>query len=391
MREACTYCGNNPVNHFSTRWSNRLALALRPRHPSSRFQRISARAAHTILRSSLALFTLLGIARLSDDLCRAPSARGRVLWEEAERRGIGMHNYIVFGQSTDTYRARVRGRTIVFGALPRPIVTERGAEHWLDDKWLLKHALMSHGVPVPKGGLAKTLGEAKEIFDSLKKPVVVKPRVGSRGRHTTTHIYTGAQLIEAFDRARELCPEVVVEEHLKGAVYRGTVIGGKLVGVLSGEPPRVVGDGTKTIRELVGEKNLLRHEKVHAVELGRQHETFLSRTGKTLASVPKRGEVVDLLEKIGVSYGGHSAEVSDVMHPEMKRLLERAASIVGDPIIGFDFIIPDISGSPEGQAWGIIECNSLPFINLHHDPVEGTAVNAAAAVWDYVETNIEKF
>ena len=54
------------------------------------------------------------------------------------------------------------------------------------------------------------------------------------------------------------------------------------------------------------------------------------------------------------------------------------------PGVGFDFIIPNISKSWQEQKCGFIEVNSLPFINLHHDPLLGQPINVAAKVWDMV-------
>jgi hypothetical protein len=56
-----------------------------------------------------------------------------------------------------------------------------------------------------------------------------------------------------------------------------------------------------------------------------------------------------------------------------------------DYILGFDFITPSVEVDPDTVRWGIIECNSVPFINLHHDPLIGDPVNVAAKVWDLVE------
>ncbi len=388
---ACIHCGNNPVNHPLTRWGNNLTLFLAPRNPRSRVQYVFAHIAHAMLRVMITLFSLLGVVRTTPDRSRAVSKRGRVLWEEAHKRGIQMEAYRAFGKVGDSYRARVRGRTIFFAGLPRPKVSESGSEYWLDDKWKLKQELMKHGVPVPSGFVCGSLDEARSAYRRLNSPVVVKPRIGSRGRHTTTHVSSETELERAFACARELCSEVVVEEHLAGAVYRGTVVGGRLVGVLAGEPPRVVGDGTSSICALVEAKNASRRDGVSPVVLGVQHESFLARTGYTPESVVEKGKTVDLLEKIGVSYGGHSAEVTPQTHQDICALLERAARVVDDPLIGFDFIIPDISGAPSLQRWGIIECNSNAFINLHHDPVEGEPVNAASAVWEYVEAHAEDF
>lgn len=86
--------------------------------------------------------------------------------------------------------------------------------------------------------------------------------------------------------------------------------------------------------------------------------------------IPKLGEVVYLNEKIGVSYGGGSAEEYEICHPDNRALFEKAARVFDDTIIGFDFMIPDISRSWREQRCGFLEANSVPFINLHHDPLK---------------------
>ena len=91
-----------------------------------------------------------------------------------------------------------------------------------------------------------------------------------------------------------------------------------------------------------------------------------------------------LNEKIGVSYGGGSAEEYDICHPDNKALFEKAANVFDDTIIGFDFMIPDISRSWREQRCGFLEANSVPFINLHHHPLKGKPRNIAAKVWDLI-------
>jgi len=98
--------------------------------------------------------------------------------------------------------------------------------------------------------------------------------------------------------------------------------------------------------------------------------------------VPKKNEVVYLSEKIGLSYGGNAIEEYDKCHPDNRELFERAARVFGDPIVGFDFMIADISQSWKTQRCGFLEANSVPFINLHHHPHQGKPRNIAARVWD---------
>ena len=343
-----------------------------------------------IFASLLRLLIRIKLAEINNDPEKTPSLRGKVLWLEAIARGIPMHSFRVGKNYVDIYEAEVRGKKLVFSGLPR-LASQSGTDLWIDDKARVKKILEQAGVPVPKGGSFSRFSSLLKNFHTLHKPVIIKPRRGTRGRHTTTWIYTEEELKKAFYRAKQLCHWVVMEEHLIGSVYRGTVIDGHLAGVLRGDPPRVTGDGIHTVLELIELKNNTRHARISPVVLSTTHHEFLKRSGHELTEILPVGETIDLLEKIGISYGGTSAEELHITHPDTQRFLARAGQAIDDPIVGFDFIIPDIRVSPQEQRWGIIECNGTPFINLHHYPVEGEPVNVAARVWDFVEKNIDQF
>ncbi len=327
-------------------------------------------------------WALIGMAKWDKELRNCTTDRAKVLWEEANLRRIPFEHLFLFGRSTDIYRAKIKGKWNYFTGLPRPKGGDTGSLAWMDDKNAFKLKLVEAGIPAPRGGGFFSYKKALEKFRELQKPIVVKPRFGSRGRHTTTFVFTEEQFKNAFYTARKLCPFVMVEEQLLGPVYRGTVIGGKVRGVLSGEPPRIVGDGIQTIEILVQEKNKNRDKRVKEFVMNSGFDTFLARQNYSRATVLPKGKVIDLTEKIGISYGGKSAELTPVTHPKFIIALEKAAALVADPILGFDFIALDVSKDADSQRWGIIECNGLPFINLHHDPLEGEPRNIAASVWD---------
>ncbi len=384
-RATCPYCGSNPTPHLITRLSEFIEICSRPLEPFilNRFVADPISALGRILIHPL--LTALHALRIVTYLTTSKDAgneRARVLWEEAERRGIPMRGIRIFRKTIDCYETTIRGRRIFFNGLPRPRNNTYTTPLWIDDKFILKQKLDQVGIPVSKGAMFARFKPALQFFETLEKPVIVKPRQGSRGRHTTTYIYTKEQLGDAFRIAKQLCHSVIVEEHLIGNVYRGTVIDGRLRGVLGGSPPRITGDGTHTIQERIVIKNSMKPDGVSDVSITPLLRLFLARNHYTLTTVLPQGKEIDLSEKIGVSYGGSSFEVTETTHPEIKKILESAARVVNDPILGFDFIIQDIARSPESQKWGIIECNGLPFINLHHHPLTGRPVNVAKYVWD---------
>ncbi len=385
----CLYCGNNPTSHAMSRMDSWMFLTLDP-------------IGQWFLKTWLGAFILWGIDKLFlvflaigtrfGFMYFAPvphdldSDRGKVLMDEANARGYKTEVLYMFGKIHDSYRVTFKnGKAIIFEGVPRLSRVNAMTSSWLDDKAKMKLCLQIHSVPVPNGAAVTTWNQAKKLFATLEKPVIIKPRFGSRGRHTTTNITTLEDFKMAFHRAKQLCAQVIVEEHYVGSVYRATCVYGKLAGVLGGDPPRVTGDGVSTIAKLIEIKNTTKPDRVGVVYVTDKHIEFLRLQGYTLESILAKGLTIDLIEKIGLSYGGSSAEVTDITHHKLVLELERAAKATKDPLVGFDFITTSVEADPQMVRWGIIECNSVPFINLHHDPLLGTPVNVAGTVWDWVE------
>lgn len=313
--------------------------------------------------------------------------RTKCFWDEALRRGIKMREFHL-GPIKDGFVAEYKGKTILFDGLPRPGLEESGALKWMDNKGVMKVKFLKEGLPVAPGGVAFTKRGALKIFNSIKKSVITKPNLGSRSRHTMIHINTGEDLIVGFKKAKKLSPLVVVEEELRGYLFRGTLIGGKLVGVVKRDQPEVTGDGMHTLRTLMEEENK-RPERngpiFHKIILDKEAELELKRQNIEMNDVPAKGRTITFSQKTSRSCGGTTAEVTNIVHPDNIEMLEHVGRFLNDPLVGVDFIIEDITKSwKEEQHCGIIECNSLPFIDLHHYPLFGKPNNVAGKLWDLV-------
>lgn len=385
--QSCLACGNNPIPHFPAKINSHLAALGSPLiiFIKGPWGRLFERAADKLIWLFIMIARGLRIFRFNDDIQKNVGGRAQVIWEEAKRRGIVMRQIVVGKIHTDGYEATFpNGHRIYFMGLPIPkkLIYRSDVYQWIDNKAQLKKRLQRAHIPIPQGGQAVSLSRARSLFNRIRKPVITKPTAGSRGRHTTTNINTLDELRQGFKTARQIAREVMVEEHLVGSVYRGTIVNGALRGVLRGDPPRITGDGISTITELIAAKNAAAKLPVKPFIITPLTESFLGRAGYRLSSVLPKGKTIDLTEKIGVSYGGYSAEELPICHPKTKEILEAAGRAINFPVMGFDFIIEDITKDPDTQRWGIIECNSVPFIDLHHHPASGTPINVAAAVWD---------
>jgi len=384
-REKCSACGTSPVNHqllfisnFLDETIGKLDSNFTKSPTSKKWTDFSFFIEKTLARG----LHFIGALRYGKDLEKANTGRSKLIWEEAVRRNIAMEQFVVFGKYIELYRAEINGKTYHFSSLPIPPWLAQSGYDWLDDKFVLFEKLSAGSVPVPKAEKISSWAKAKNAFLKLEKPVILKPKSGSRSRHTTTNIKTEEELKNAFNLAKKITLWTVMQEHLFGSVYRATVINGELVGFFKADPPQIAGDGLKTIKELIVEKNKNRPERISEILINDDLVHFIGRLGYNLESVLPKGIKIDLSAKTGRMYGGYTREMLKDVHPKLISILNKAGNIVEAPVAGFDLIIEDPTKDPDTQKWGIIECNSLPFIDLHYFAYEGEPVNLAKNVWD---------
>ncbi len=395
-KKYCPDCGPAPVNHFITKTTLILGFVIKvmtlPLAPLE--DAVVGFLSPLVERAMPHFFRTLAFFRLAkiSGVCQDDNiSRTKCLWLSAEKRGIVMRQFRVFNRPTIIFFADFGGKRIVFEGLPRPKRQKGGgpsALSWMDNKAIMKKKFQAGGIPVANGGVAMTVGGALKLFKKLSAPVITKPNLGSRSRHTTTHIITETDLVSAFRKARQLSPWVVIEEELVGFVFRITLIGGKLAGALRREPPFVAGDGVATVLVLVEKENQnpKRHGGIfHEIALDSDASAELERQNLEWGSVPAVGQFVTLNQKVGRGQGGSNTEMLSKVHPENVKLFEKIAKVLDDPLVGVDFIMQDIEKPwTEQKLCGAIECNSLPFLDLHHTPLYGKPLDPSGALWDIV-------
>ncbi len=387
-KSSCIYCGDAPINHNIFYYSSLFAVTI-DNHilGMTKYAPLFMRDfIDFLLKLFFEILLVIKQARLSDDITKARTFRSRVIWEEAIKRGIDMKQLIVFGNPVDLYIAKINGKRVYFNSLPIPERMLRMGQNW-DDKYILKQAFIKNNIPAPLCVQFPTflLPNLEEIYSKLKKPIIVKPRVGSRGRHTVTNIHTFSEFKNAVGIARQICAHLVAEEHIFGYVCRATFVKGELVGFYRAGTPYVVGDGKKTISELIEDKNKNRHARVESVVVGEEIENFIERSGFKLDDILPNDLKLPLTYRTGRFYGGETKEMFSELHPSFVPILTKAAAVVGLPVIGFDCIVPEPTEDQSSQRWGIIECNTLPFIDLHYYALEGKPQNIAGKIWELWE------
>jgi cyanophycin synthetase len=255
------------------------------------------------------------------------------------------------------------------------------------DKEETNRILASLGLPVPRQELVSSASDAVRAARKLG-PVVTKPYNGNHGRGITINLCTDDEVRAGFEAAREHSRSVIVESFVAGDDHRLLVINGELVAATRRTPGHVVGDGSRTIAELVEAVNQdprrgVGHEKVLTrLELDAQADLMMERAGYDAGSVPGDGEVVALRSTANLSTGGTATDVTDIIHPDNRDMAVRAVRAIGLDVGGVDFISSNIAESYRRIGGGICEINAAPGFRMHIAPSEGTPRDAAGPVID---------
>jgi cyanophycin synthetase len=254
------------------------------------------------------------------------------------------------------------------------------------DKQRTRELLREVGVPTPAGVAPSTLEDAIHFARRAGGPVVVKPRFGSKGRGVTLGCVTDHDVEAAYEVAARF-GRVVVERQVPGEVHRVLVIGGAVVAASARRPPEVVGDGCRSIRELIRTINAdPRRGRGHAraltaIAIDDALLSHLHASGRGIDDVPQPDEVVVLRDTANLSTGGTARDVTEELAPAVTAMCARAARVIGLDICGLDVVIPD-RRSPEADGVVVLEANAAPGFRMHVDPERGAGRPVGEAVID---------
>lgn len=243
------------------------------------------------------------------------------------------------------------------------------------DKTRTTRLLRTAGLPVPRHMEVGSLDAAERAAEALGWPVVVKPADQDKGAGARAHLQSMEQVRRAFDHAAAVSGRVLVEQHVYGREYRLTVVQGVLLWAHERVPAQVVGDGRHDVQTLIEQENRRRRAALAAdpagwvpMQVDEEMRDYLQETGVSLQAVPPAGVPVRLQRVPAATTGGGGLACFHTIHPDNRRLAERAAQCLRLDVAGVDLIMPDITRSWREAGGAVTEVNAMPQISLQTNP-----------------------
>ncbi|MBW8059343.1 MAG: hypothetical protein FVQ78_03230 [Solirubrobacterales bacterium] len=251
------------------------------------------------------------------------------------------------------------------------------------DKSAVNRLLRTGGVRLPEqieleGG---DLGGARRFMARWPAPWVLKPAGSSGGQGITTGLRTWEDFESARRRALVDGSRLVLERQIAGDVYRLLVLDGEVIDVLRRLPSRVVGDGNRTVRELIDAENRARlaasRHGTSLVFIDFECVVTLRAQGLSLSAVPAAGRPVAVKRVTNQNGANDNFTVHTPIHPEVAEEARRGAAVAGLRLAGVDIVTTNVGRSLTETGGALLEVNGGPGLHYHYavaDPANATAV-----------------
>ncbi len=220
---------------------------------------------------------------------------------------------------------------------------------------------------------ATAIGEPKRRIDNaweyalrIGLPVVVKPNSGSQGGGVEV-VYGRQQFYRAMKEIFKRDKVALIQKVLSGNDYRVVVLDDEVISAYQRIPLNVVGDGRRTIRQLLGQKQreFYRQKRDSKIKFDDPRILYKLRRQKlSLVSVPVKGQQVFLLDNANLSSGGDSRDVSKIINPKFAEFAIQLSKQMGLRLCGVDLMIDGtIADEPTPDKFWVLEINAAPGLD----------------------------
>ena len=285
----------------------------------------------------------------------------KIIVDEARRRGITVSDIDTQG---NYFTLGMGGRSITCREALTELTTAI-AMSICDDKQKTRRVVEQAGLRVPAQRLADDT-EGDVSFMHEQASVVVKPMRGEQGAGISVDVRDEEGLRAAVAAARHHCQHVLLEQYVKGEDLRLIVINFEMVAAAVRRPPIITGTGKHTVKQLIDKYNRRREAATGGesrVPLDEETDRCVRAAGYTMDDALKLNETLAVRKTANLHTGGTIHDVTDDLHPTLADAAVRAAEAIDIPVVGMDFIVPDVTK----DEYVIIEANERPGL-ANHEP-----------------------
>lgn len=221
-------------------------------------------------------------------------------------------------------------------------------------------------------------------------PLVVKPNDSLQSKGLTLNIQTSEELLRAVADAREVRGKgVLIQQQVSGEEIRFVVRKGKVIAALLRQTPRVVGDGSRTVKQLIEAENEARKELIFPyISYPQLHDGIIPAEQFENEHTLKVGEVVEFSRATMIRNGCSVYEILDKVHPSYIQEIETYAGDLDTKLFVADYLIGDYTQPATSNNHWFLEFNSTPSLRLCYGCRDGKMLDILPIIADLVDETL---
>lgn len=309
-------------------------------------------------------------------------AQHTLIVNEAIRRGMSTRDVSEEHGKLATVLSIDNKEELILQGIPASWQNER-ATRICDEKQLTKELFQRLNIPSLVSFVFADPSELKplDLFDGQKE-YVCKPTVGTNGIGVTLNINSSADVYAYFHSNKQLCETFLIEEMHPGYDLRIQVIGGKVVAACKRLPAHVVGNGRRTLQELIDARRqvIKSQNPANKLDIDAQSSQLMDEQGMQLGAVVPDGKTVWLKTISNMGQGGHAIDVTDELDDAFTLWVEQIAADLNTGYFALDVMCLNHQDAQAGHAVALeLNCRAEW---LHHTFSERRVHDLASVVID---------
>jgi len=242
-----------------------------------------------------------------------------------------------------------------------------------DDKELTYRLLEKYWFPIAKSVYIPKNDFKEQYVEEncawLYFPLVIKPIDEGHGNGVMMNIHTYEELTQKLTISFQTYENMIVQEQVRWDEIRVLVMKWEVILALNRIPAHVVGDGKRTIEQLIdleNETNKLRwtwyEMALSYIKIDTEVVSYLAKHWKHISTVPDNWEYVQLRWNSNLWTWWTLIEVTNELCEHIKKQCIQIAHLFWLEIAWIDILTGDLSLPLKESWWIILEVNATPGI-----------------------------
>ncbi len=272
--------------------------------------------------------------------------------------------------------------------------TSSDTQELFDSKAHAYKFVASNGVPVPFTRQMRVEDEMSSI-DAIQlietyAPLVVKPNDSSSSKGLTLNITNTGQLSAALDSARAVKKsDVLIQQQVDGEEIRFLVVKGEVVAALLRQMPQVVGDGYRSVKELIEDENEQRKSLMFPyISYPPLTDSIIDSSFFTDKRVLAKGEILKLSRATMIRNGCSVYEILDEIHPSYIQQVKALSNGINSAFFVVDFLVNDYRIEARHDNYWFLEFNTSPALKLCYGCRDGKMFDVVPLIADLIDESL---